>query len=109
MMASPKPYIAELADRRAVCHLGWLGQSTAARQMPSVRRLTAILNEYMFQSLAMPRQIIEAWRLDHNGCRLHTSLDSLAPNSLQSGSNRPQNRLAVMQQPVQSALVCGTD
>jgi hypothetical protein len=35
------------------------------------------LNEHLFQSLAEARQIIEAWRLDYNHARPHSSLDTL--------------------------------
>ena len=37
------------------------------------------LNEHLFGSLASARQIIEAWRIDFNTERPHTSLDGLTP------------------------------
>jgi putative transposase len=37
------------------------------------------LNEHLFSSLAAARRIIEAWRLDYNIARPHTSLDGLTP------------------------------
>ena len=37
------------------------------------------LNEHLFSSLAAARQIIEAWRIDYNTERPHTSLDGLTP------------------------------
>ena len=37
------------------------------------------LNEHLFGSLKQARQIIEAWRLDYNARRPHTSLDGLTP------------------------------
>jgi putative transposase len=37
------------------------------------------LNEHLFNSLAEARQIIEAWRIDYNTKRPHTSLDGLTP------------------------------
>ena len=37
------------------------------------------LNEHLFSSLAAARQIIEAWRIDYNVERPHTSLDGLTP------------------------------
>ena len=37
------------------------------------------LNEHLFGSLAAARQIIEAWRIDYNTERPHTSLDGLTP------------------------------
>jgi len=37
------------------------------------------LNEHLFRSLASARQIIEAWRIDYNTERPHTSLDGLTP------------------------------
>lgn len=38
------------------------------------------LNEHMFSSLAEARQIIEAWRIDYNTNRPHTSLNGLTPS-----------------------------
>lgn len=37
------------------------------------------LNEHLFSSLAAARQIIEAWRIDYNTERPHTSLNGLTP------------------------------
>ena len=37
------------------------------------------LNEHLFDSLAEARQIIEAWRLDYNHMRPHSSLGALTP------------------------------
>jgi putative transposase len=37
------------------------------------------LNEHLFIGLAAARRIIEAWRVDHNTVRPHTSLDGLTP------------------------------
>jgi putative transposase len=37
------------------------------------------LNEHVFASLAEARRIIEAWRIDYNTVRPHSSLDYLAP------------------------------
>jgi putative transposase len=37
------------------------------------------LNEQLFNSLAEARQIIEAWRIDYNTKRPHTSLEGLTP------------------------------
>lgn len=37
------------------------------------------LNEHLFSSLAAARRIIEAWRIDYNTERPHTSLDGLTP------------------------------
>jgi putative transposase len=38
------------------------------------------LNEHVFRGLPIARRIIEAWRLDYNACRPHTSLGGLTPN-----------------------------
>ena len=38
------------------------------------------LNEHLFDSLAEARQIIEAWRLDYNHARPHSSLGTLTPS-----------------------------
>jgi hypothetical protein len=37
------------------------------------------LNEHVFSSLAQARRIIEAWRIDHNTVRPHSSLGYLTP------------------------------
>ncbi len=39
------------------------------------------LNEHLFRSLPAARTIIEAWRVDYNTCRPHTSLGGLTPNA----------------------------
>jgi len=39
------------------------------------------LNEHLFSNLADARQIIEAWRIDYNTERPHTSLDGLTPEA----------------------------
>jgi putative transposase len=38
------------------------------------------LNEHLFDSLAEARQIIDAWRLDYNHARPHSSLGTLTPS-----------------------------
>ena len=38
------------------------------------------VNENVFRSLPMARLVVEAWRLDHDACRPHTSLGGLALN-----------------------------
>jgi len=37
------------------------------------------LNEHLFPSLATARRIIEAWRIDYNNLRPHSSLGGMAP------------------------------
>jgi putative transposase len=37
------------------------------------------LNEHWFLSLADARRIVEAWRMDYNGNRPHSSLGNLTP------------------------------
>jgi putative transposase len=37
------------------------------------------LNEHLFTSLRDARRILEAWRIDYNTCRPHSSLGGLAP------------------------------
>jgi putative transposase len=55
------------------------------------------LNEHLFTSLAEARRIIEAWRIDYNVRRPHTSLDGLTPTEFaarpKQGHN--QNRLSL--------------
>lgn len=55
------------------------------------------LNEHLFGSLAAARRIIEAWRIDYNTERPHTSLNGLTPTAF---ATRPpqghtQNRLCL--------------
>ena len=50
------------------------------------------LNEHVFHGLPMARRIIEAWRLDCNACRPHTSLGGLAPNEFAARSQQDHNR-----------------
>lgn len=40
------------------------------------------LNERLFSSLAAARRSIEAWRVDRNTQRPHTSLDGLTPEAV---------------------------
>ena len=47
------------------------------------------LNEHLFSSLAAARRIIEAWRVDYNTERPHTSLDGLTPAAF---ATRPNQR-----------------
>jgi hypothetical protein len=42
------------------------------------------LNEHLFRNLAAARRIIEAWRINYNHTRLHTSLNGLTPAVLQT-------------------------
>lgn len=50
------------------------------------------LNEHVFRSLPMARRIIEAWRLDYNACRPHTSLGGLTPNEFAGRSPPDHNQ-----------------
>ena len=43
------------------------------------------LNEHVFASLAEARRIIEAWRIDYNTVRPHSSLDYLTPEEFAAG------------------------
>jgi putative transposase len=45
------------------------------------------LSEHLFTSLAEAHRIIEAWRIDYNTRRPHTSLDGLTPTEFAA---RPQ-------------------
>lgn len=49
------------------------------------------LNEHAFSSLAEARRIIEAWRVDYNTIRPHSSLGGLAPSMFASRSLRDLN------------------
>ncbi len=50
------------------------------------------LNEHLFRSLPAARTIIEAWRVDYNTCRPHTSLGGLTPNAFATRSKQDQNQ-----------------
>ncbi len=46
------------------------------------------LNEHLFTNLDEARQIIEAWRIDYNTNRPHTSLNGLTPTEFAARPNR---------------------
>ena len=46
------------------------------------------LNEHVFRGLPMARRIIEAWRIDYNAHRPHTSLGGLTPSEFAARSQR---------------------
>jgi putative transposase len=46
------------------------------------------LNEHVFRSLWEARRLVEAWRIDYNTVRPHSSLDGLAPSMF---ANRPSS------------------
>ena len=50
------------------------------------------LNKHVFHGLTMAWRIIEAWRLDYNACRPHTSLGGLAPNEFAARSQQDYNQ-----------------
>ncbi|HEX2680648.1 MAG TPA: IS3 family transposase [Candidatus Dormibacteraeota bacterium] len=50
------------------------------------------LNEHVFRGLPMARRIIEAWRIDYNACRPHTSLGGFTPNEFAARSQWGHNQ-----------------
>jgi len=50
------------------------------------------LNEHVFRSLPTARRIIEAWRIDYNAYRPHTSLSGVTPNEFAARSQRGHNQ-----------------
>ena len=48
------------------------------------------LNQHWFFSLADARQIVEAWRLDYNQARPHSSLGGLTPEEYRLGIMQPE-------------------
>ncbi|HET7237530.1 MAG TPA: integrase core domain-containing protein, partial [Terrimicrobiaceae bacterium] len=50
------------------------------------------LNEHLFRGLPMARRIIEAWWVDYNGRRPHTSLGGLTPNEFAARSRQDHNQ-----------------
>ena len=55
------------------------------------------LNEHLFTNLSEARRIIEAWRIDYNTRRPHTSLNGLTPAEFAASPNQGhnQNRLSL--------------
>ena len=53
------------------------------------------LNETLFSHMREARQIIEAWRVDYNQERPHTSLNGLTPNEFARRSSEDQNQNGV--------------
>jgi putative transposase len=53
------------------------------------------LNETLFSNMSEARRIIEAWRVDYNTERPHTSLDGLTPNEFASRSSEDHNQNGV--------------
>jgi putative transposase len=49
------------------------------------------LNEHLFHNLNKARQIIEAWRIDYNTNRPHTSLNGLTPTEFAARPKQGQN------------------
>ena len=49
------------------------------------------LNEHLFANLNQVRQIIEAWRIDYNTNRPHTSLAGLTPTEFAARPKEGQN------------------
>lgn len=50
------------------------------------------LNEHLFRGLPSVRRIVEAWRIDYNLHRPHTSLGGLTPNEFATRSRQDQNQ-----------------
>jgi len=50
------------------------------------------LNEHVFRSLPTARRIIEAWRIDYNAYRPHTSLSGVTPNEFAARSHKDHNQ-----------------
>ncbi len=50
------------------------------------------LNEHLFRSVRHAREIIEAWRIDYNHDRPHTSLAGLTPAEFAKRSNEDEPR-----------------
>lgn len=53
------------------------------------------LNEHMFRNLSAAKRIIEAWRIDYNATRPHTSLGGLSPEAFAARAqmDQTQNRV----------------
>ena len=51
-----------------------------------------LLNETLFGTVPQARRIIEAWRIDYNDERPHTSLNGLTPNEFAKQSNTDHNQ-----------------
>ncbi|AMB45064.1 integrase [Methylobacterium sp. AMS5] len=67
----------------------------AQRRRFGYRRSLVLLHRegYMLNcSLLAARTLIEAWRMDYNTCRPHTSLGGLTPNAFATRSKHDQNQ-----------------
>lgn len=50
------------------------------------------LNEHMFRNLPAAKRIIEAWRIDYNANRPHTSLGGLTPEAFAARAQKDQTQ-----------------
>jgi putative transposase len=68
------------------------------------------LNEHLLTSLAEARRIIEAWRIDYNTKRPHTSLDGLTPTEFAAhpSQGHTQNRLYLLREVILGSTSGGT-
>jgi putative transposase len=73
----------------------WSIRLRACWRAARFHRLLECLNETLFSTLHEARRIIEAWRLDYNNERPHTSLNGLTPNEFASRSNEDHNQNGV--------------
>ena len=68
------------------------------------------LNEHLFASLTEASKIIEAWRIDYNTKRPHTSLDGLTPTEFAAhpSQGHTQNRLYLLREVILGSTSGGT-
>ena len=79
---------------RAPYSSGWL-RSWLDPKLVHLRHKSECLNKTLFSTLHEARQIIEAWRIDYNHERPHTSLNGLTPNEFASRSTVDHNQNVV--------------
>ena len=81
-------------DRRVEWHYIAPGKPTQNAFVESLngRARDECLNEHLFHSLPAARKIIEAWRLDYNANRPHTSLGGLTPNEFATRSRKDHSQ-----------------
>jgi putative transposase len=81
-------------DRRVEWHYIAPGKPTQNAFVESLngRVRDECLNEHLFHSLPAARKIIEAWRLDYNANRPHTSLGGLTPNEFATRSRKDHSQ-----------------
>ncbi|TPQ49425.1 hypothetical protein C2U72_18605 [Prosthecomicrobium hirschii] len=87
-----RPRSSRWGEDDAYLHCAWQADQNAFVKSLNGRFRDECLNEHLFQGFAATRRIIEAWRLDYNDDRPHTSLGGLTPNEFAARPKKDQTR-----------------